>query len=92
MSPGMKARSGEQEFKDIKVTYHHPLIMEKAINTISRFGFLLKDTNKQLVLQWIDELMRNSKQGHSLGSENMQGRCHKNAILGEGYQTFTSIL
>jgi hypothetical protein len=71
-----------------EVTYNHTHTMERAIETTSLVGFMLRDLNYELCARFTDELLLNDQYAKHMGSPNIANRAKLGAHIGEGNKHF----
>jgi hypothetical protein len=70
------------------ISYELGHIMEKAIKTCARYGFILIDTNDELTARIVQEFMAENPMLKELGNNSIKGRSNMDAALGLGNQAY----
>jgi hypothetical protein len=72
----------------VTISHDHTHIMEKAVDTTSKYGFMLRDLNSELCSRFVDELLIQDKNAKTLGSPKITTRAKLGAFIGEGNPHF----
>ena len=72
----------------IDISHDHIHIMEKAVDTTSKYGFMLRDMNSEFCSRFVDELLIQDKNAKTIGSPKITTRAKLGAFIGDGNSNF----
>ena len=71
------------------ISYDHTHLMEKAIGTTCKLGFMLRDLNNEFISRFADELLLQDRHALPLGSPFIKTRAKLGAHIGDGNKNFS---
>lgn len=70
------------------IAHDHTHIMERAIETTSKLGFMLRDLEYEFCSRFADELLLQDRNAKAIGSPLITSRAKLGAFIGEGNKNF----